>query len=295
MKLLFPLLVCGSLGAGAFFLLPAGGMTRKERTFGDPVSLCKLTPSFIGESSGVAPSRITRGIYYTHNDSGDTARFFKFNLSGQVLSAHGLTGAGAVDWEDMASARFQGRSYLYFGDVGDNLRVRSTIKVYRCEEPTGTGNVTQFDTYTLKYPDGPRNCETLMVHPRTGEIWIVSKVDSGASSVYRLPAPSGSGTYDLIKVGQVTVGSAIPGSQMTTGGDISADGKYVVVRTYTAAFEFEAPKSFTGWIHSAPKRVTLAIETQGEAACYSPDGKTLVTTSEGSPCPVNGVPISGPR
>jgi hypothetical protein len=35
------------------------------------------------------------------------------------------------------------------------------------------------------------------------------------------------------------------------------------------------------------------MEQQGEAIGYSLDGKSLVTTSEGAPCPVSVVKISG--
>lgn len=244
------------------------------------------------ESSGLAPSHRFPGQWYTHNDSGDTARFFRFDAAGKVQAILLLVGAAAVDWEDMSSAQLGGRNYLYFGDVGDNARRRPSIAVYRCEEPdAGATGVTKFDRFELTYPDGSRNCETLMVHAQTGDLWLVEKVDSGPSNVYRLAAPKATGTYKLQAMGRIQLGTAVPGSQMTTGGDISPDGRFIVIRTYTAAHEFAAPKRFEDWPKQTPVRVGLAVEQQGEAIAYAPSGRELVTTSEGRPCPVSSVPI----
>lgn len=290
-----------SMRWGAWALCVAGlacgtviiqGFGPSLRTFGEPKPVCALDSDAVTESSGLAPSHRFPGLWYTHNDSGDPARFFRFDAKGKVLATVRLAGAGAIDWEDMASAQIGGRNYLYFGDVGDNARRRPSIAVYRCEEPDADATeVTQFDRFELTYPDGPRNCETLMVHAQTGDLWLVEKVDSGPSNVYRLPAPKTSGAYKLQAMGRIQVGTAVPGSQMTTGGDISADGRFIAVRTYTAAHEFAAPARFEDWPRQAPLRVGLAVERQGEAIAYAPSGRELMTTSEGRPCPISSVAI----
>jgi len=39
-----------------------------------------------GEVSGIAASGINEGIYYVHNDSGDSSRFFAITASGKLVS-----------------------------------------------------------------------------------------------------------------------------------------------------------------------------------------------------------------
>lgn len=264
------------------------------RSFGTAVKVCDLATTAINESSGLAPSFLQSGKYYTHNDSGDTARFFKFDLTGVVLAAYSLQGVTATDWEDMDSATFGGNSYVYLGDIGDNNSNRNSIKIYKVQEPTtGGATLSNFETYTVTYPDGPKNCETLMVHPKTGDIWLVTKTD-GPSIIYKLPKPSASGTFVLKRMGSFTFGSIVPTSARTTGGSIAPDGRHVVIRTYFGAFEFLAdPKNFDRWMERAkPMRVTTRAEGQGEAICYSTDGRALLTSSEGNPCPITKIPIT---
>jgi hypothetical protein len=271
-------------------LLPAMAQRTPVRTWLTPEKVTVLKSDEIDESSGIAPSLSQKDVYYTHNDSGDVARFFRFTLDGEVTGEFSLAGVKATDWEDMASARIGGNAYLYFGDIGDNQSKRQSVQVYRVPEPVGAGRrLDAFDAYTLKYPDKAHNCETLMVHPRTGDLWLVTKVNKGSSRVYMLPAPRRMGEFSMRFVGTVEVGTMIPGSQMITGGDISPDGKFVVLRSYTAAYEFAVPSKFENWIKSAPRRIDTTQEGQGEAICYARDGRSLMTTSEGSPCPVNRV------
>jgi hypothetical protein len=67
-----------------------------------------------------------------------------------------------------------------------------------------------------------------------------------------------------------------------------------VLRTYSAALEFAAPTNFADWIKSGPQQLRTALEQQGEAVCFSKNGKSLITTSEFSPCPVSILQLKGP-
>ncbi len=263
-----------------------------QRAFGKPLPLCALTDTRLDESSGVAPSVNQAGVWYTHNDSGDTSRFFRFKESGEVTGVFSLKGASAVDWEDMASASVDGTGWLYFGDIGDNLLVRKDIRVYRVAEPAGEGRSLEgFDSYVLKYPDGSHNAEALMVRQDTGDVYVVTKSTGTTCGVYKLASPKASGTYTLAKVGDIKVGGAIEGSRLVTAGDISPDGRHVAVRTYLAAYEFEAGSDFDAWVKGAPRSIKTAFEVQGEGIAYARDGRSLVTTSEGTPCPVSRIAI----
>lgn len=262
-----------------------------ERHFGEPKTGTKLSDLSIDESSGVARSAAFPGKYYTHNDSGDSARFWRFGLDGKCEGPFEVSGAQAIDWEDMASAAIGGTRYLYFADIGDNQERRASVVVYRFPEPrAGDKAIAKFDKFELTYPDGPHNAETFLVHPKGGEMQIVTKADSGECRVYGTGPMPALGKLKLAYLGSFTMASPLPPGRLSTGGDVSPDGRHVVVRSYLEAYEF-ACNSPQSWFRSKPLTVKTALEPQGEAIGYSLDGKLLVTTSEHAPCQVATIPI----
>jgi hypothetical protein len=277
----------------ALTAIPAAAPARK---WGRPRTVFQVTTTSIPESSGIAPSRTRPGSFYTHNDSGDTSRFFRINLNGREPSrspfeTFGLANVTARDWEDMATARIGSNNYIYIGDIGDNSLNRTSAIIYRVVEPTAnSGSLSIFDRITITYPFGSQNCECLMVHPTSGDIWIVNKVSSGASNIFRLAAPTGTGTYSMSFMGTVHVGGQDQISERVTGGAFSPDGKWVVLRTRYAAYEFAVPANANQWFTSTPTPIVVANEAQGEAICYSLKSSGLYTTSEGSPFTVSLVP-----
>lgn len=247
--------------------------------------LCELDSVSVNESSGIAASNFAPGVFYTHNDSGDGPRFFRFRKDGRVDATFTLN-AGAVDWEDMESAVVGGTRYLYFADVGDNGRTRAKVAVYRCEEPpigspSGALATTKFE---FRYPDSPHNCEGMFVAP-DGAVWLVTK-ESGAAKVFR-GVPDASATVTLEAKGSLAINTGGLGGQLVTGASLSRDGKKVVVRTYTGVRAYSAASGIEGWWNSPPEVVGNLIELQGEAVCFSLDDGAILTSSEGVPCPIS--------
>lgn len=261
----------------------------KPRSFGTAATLARLDDARIKESSGVAPSQREQGVFYTHNDSGNKPYLFKFNANGKTLRTFEVEGAQQYDWEDMASATLDGKPYLFIGDVGDNTGRRKSVRVYRVPEPSGKAAVVD-QTYTLEYPDGAQNCETLLLDPKTGDITLVTKTSEAGSSIYFLKRPKSTGTFKLQKVGTVAVGGSFRQARLITGGAYSQDGEYVVLRTYLGAYEF---KSGPKWFQNKPTKVNTNIEAQGEAITYTLRGNAFITTSEGSPCQISRIAIQG--
>src|ERR1700761_668150 len=67
----------------------------------------KLESRQMDEISGIAASGIAPNVYYVHNDSGDTSRFFAINPEGKLLSTIYFKGEtrerlGVHDCEDIA-------------------------------------------------------------------------------------------------------------------------------------------------------------------------------------------------
>ena len=244
----------------------------------------------INEASGLAASRAHPGVLWVHNDSGDTARVFAMNVQGTHLGTYALVGASATDWEDIAigPGPVDGRWYLYLGDTGDNSAVRPTVRVYRVPEPDVSPSqlpvnvdLSGVETFTLQYPDGPRDAETLMVDPTTGDWYVVSKRES-LSRLYRVPYPQSTGETIVMEYrGQLPWGGA-------TAGDISPSGGEILVRAYTHASLWRRPAGTPLWdaFQQVGYSVPLATEPQGEAIGYGGDGRGYYTTSEGAHQPV---------
>ena len=248
-------------------------------------TLCTLKNEKINESSGVAISNLKKGLYWTHNDSGDAPNLFAFDANGNDFGTYKLKGITVIDCEDMESRLIDGKSFLFLGDIGDNLKVRKSVKVFKVAEPNvrvRNTDVGRFETMELVYPDGAKNCETLLVD-KEGNIELVTKDESGVCGVYF--GKSGLKSQTMKKLGEFKIESAISGLRLATGGCFSPDTKQVLIRTYGPAHIFYG--SFLDWFKSKPAQLGLALEAQGEAICFDYGNKRAITTSEGKPCKVS--------
>jgi len=266
------------------------------------VLLYNLQDDRITESSGVASASYSNDVFFTHNDSGDYSRFFAVGPKGRTIGTYSVVGATFFDWEDMARS---GRT-LYFGDIGDNYLPtpsRPTVTVYEVAEPRvqpadNVGEmVVPFTTRTdLMYEDGPHNAETLVVDPKRGTPMILTKDESGVSGLYAaVPLFPGFGTLhriatlDVRKIARPFQRTDYDRTSrlLTTAGDISPDGRKLVVRTYVEAFEWDITHGIGRAFKQKPTRIPLPFTKQGEAIAYTRDGRALVTTSEQLPTPVH--------
>lgn len=246
----------------------------------------EVTHKDLSESSGVATSPARPGIWFTHNDSGGDAELFAFTLEGELIGVHPVPGAKSRDWEDMAAGPCPGLEApcLYIGDIGDNVRKRKHVRVYATRVPEAGAPARIVAEWRLDYPNKKHNAETLLVDPRSGAVYIVTKDDDGEAQVYRLPRETGKG--DLIHVADLSLPGSSKSERRTSAGDWHPSGDRVIVRTYTTAWEWQVdPDDREAHWRQQPRRVPLPQEVQGEAIAYAPDGQ-LVTTSEGQPMPL---------
>lgn len=255
------------------------------------------------ETSGIAVSRRDPEVLWVHNDSGHAPQVFALDRAGATLGTWTLD-ASSRDLEDIAAGYAEdGTPELWIGDVGDNREERESITVFRIDEPeipAGEAEdhaVTEYDAITLVWPEGPRNCETLMVDPVTRDLYLVTKDTDGDSGVYRKAAPHVDGeTATLELVATLAFGEgALAGNRTTTGGDMSPDGAWIVVRTYdSTAFVWRRDRSSTVEAAFAedPCPVSLPTEPQGEAICFDTEGDALLTVSERASQPIYRVSLT---
>lgn len=261
------------------------GAAGPNLTCGEPTNAGPIVSTALVEASGLAASKVHPGVFYAHNDSGDTARFFAIGPAGEDQGTFDVAGATAIDWEDMARGPCDDpkKSCLYFGDIGDNGAARATYALYRVEEPPSLGagpHTTTAETFTFKYPDGPHDAEALLVHP-DGRVFIVTKT-ARTSRLYAFPTPlDPRGTTTLSLVGDVEIPDLLP---LVTGGDIRPSGDGVLLRTYASVWFYPVPKGgdLGAALATSPVAVPAPSEPQGEAIAWTAAGDGYRTLSEGA-------------
>jgi hypothetical protein len=269
-----------------------------QESYGAATKLASIKNESITESSGLVASRTTPGAYWTHNDSGDGPFIYAFDTTGETLGVFKVTGADARDWEDISigPGPQANKPYLYAGDIGDNNENRSEITVYRFLEPelkpgdkTSTKKqpraTERAETIRLKYPDGAHDAETLLVHPATGNLYLLTKVAFKNPVVYEAAAPLNAGEVITLKrIGEVRVPSIFGGA--LTGGSISPDGRRVALCDYFQGYELVLPEKSNNFDDIWKQKMTgfdLGKRQQGEAIAYRLDGNALLATSEKEP------------
>jgi hypothetical protein len=226
----------------------------------------------ITESSGIESSTRFRNVTYTHNDSGDEARFFAIGRNGGTRAVFTLPGATHYDWEDMSAGP---RNTLWFGDIGSNASKRGSVWVYRVKEPRHLkSRSVHYTGFEFRYGDGENhNAEALLVNPRTGALMIVTKALSGAAFYRARPPFDRDGVTTLKKIGPAPSGGKI------TAGSFSPDGKRLVIRNYVSAFFYPNAS-----VRSQPS--TLRLPSSGESLAYARYRPGVIIGSEGVHAPV---------
>jgi hypothetical protein len=253
-----------------------------------PVKAGKLKSYAMAELSGLAASRITPGVLWSHNDTGDQARVFALNDQGALLAEVLALDVTPDDWEDIAVGPCQAGQCVFIGDIGDNSFSRLEYAVYRIVEPVvdpaklGVKNQMTADKLTYVYPGGKHyNAETLLIHPSTGDLYVVTKWGPGtASSVFRLPQPYLAATTTTAVF--VATLDPVTATSPMTGGSIHPCGNRLLLRTYTGLFLFSKPLggTFEATFSQAALAVPVAEEVQGEAVGWRWDGLGYYSVSE---------------
>ncbi|MBT2488309.1 WD40 repeat domain-containing protein [Streptomyces sp. ISL-96] len=267
--------------AAGLLLLASAGIATATATADDGFT---IKDPRITESSGLAASRIHPGIYWTHNDSDDGAFIYAVDSkSGDTVATLTMRGIGAP--RDVEAISIGPDGNVYVGDIGDNLDGSwNHVWIYRFPEPKQLTNATVDATqFTVKYADGPRNAEALMVHPKTGRVYIASKNEDGGG-LYEGPARlTAGGTNVFRRVGKVP---------WVTDGAFSPDGKELVLRSYFSARAYDWKDS--GRL-GADRSVRAPFQGQAESVTYTADGTAMMFGSEGVGSGVERVEVEEKR
>ncbi|MFJ7902974.1 WD40 repeat domain-containing protein [Streptomyces sp. NPDC096198] len=229
----------------------------------------------ITESSGLAASHLHPGIYWTHNDSDDGPYLYAVDSrTGKTVATVTLRGIGKP--RDVEAISIGPGNQIYVGDIGDNLDgTWPYVWIYRLPEPTVLKDQTvRADQYVVKYANGPRNAESLVVHPKTGRVYIIDKKEDGGH-LYEGPAR-------LSATGANVFRPIAPVDLWATDAAFSPDGTQLAVRGYFGGIAY----AWNGGRIKRQGQLDVPLQRQGESVTYTADGSTLLYGSEGADSPV---------
>lgn len=280
----------------------AGGENPEDVSISDEPELEQtgvVEDNRLGEISGIDSSFRYQDCYWVHNDSGNPAEIFLISETGKTRAVVSLKGATNFDWEDICLFNFRGKPHICIADVGDNGAKRNSYQLYILAEPEFelpsadesalSISIENFKRFEFTYPDGPRNCEAIAVHPSIGDFYLFQKSKDRNSKeeeigIYKLRLKK---NFELMSKKAKKIGNI--GDRLVTGAAISRDSCFLVYCNYafggkmrrTPAFNWDRQLS-TGTFQA----MATPVQRQAEAICFSPDGKHLVFVSEKTKQPI---------
>lgn len=279
-----------------FILLCLAPLHATKPIFGDRVDKATVSSAKLDEISGIVQSLQYPNVFWVHNDDGEIETIYAINQKGNLIASVELELKKSKDWEDIAIAKCpdDGKYYIYIGDIGDNDANYNSRKIYRIDEPKVDANQDHdkikideddIDIIEYEYEDGPRDCETLLIDPHTNDIYLVSKRENNVG-VYTLKYPqSYKKTKDAIKIATLNVGDKGNMLDQIVGGDISADGTEILIKSYKDVFYYKRGEgeSIADAFSKKEISVNYLMEPQGEAICWDTKAEGFYTISEMGP------------
>ncbi len=295
-----------SILAGVILLLAAAAHAVENTTlFTGPTVVGQMAEPRNLEASGLAASRHTPGLLWTHNDSGGEPILFALNTDGSLRGSIRVAGVTNRDWEDVAAFELDGRAWLMAAEIGDNFAKHPQSALHVLAEPEAARlnpakplSLPPAYTINFVYEDGPRDCEALAVDTRDRVVYLLTKRDR-PTRLYRLPLAAASAKHPAVAhfVGSAwdfphaeglqhlspLPGVAYPG--WPTAMNFLPDGSGVLVLTYGGLYLFPRGLGET-WANALAHEPSLLPKfalPQAEALAITPDGGEIYVASERTP------------
>lgn len=268
---------------------------RGEELFHNRRNMGTVENSEIDEASGLVASRQNPGVLWTHNDSGGSNAIFAMDEEGRNLGTYTVRRAINRDWEDIAIGKnpTSGVDEVYVADIGDNRLINNIKQIYVVSEPvvsltqkaeTAELNLSQIISFT--YPDNLKyDAETLLFDQQSSTFYVITKKkpqnEEDFERIFAVEYSSDSEIQVATYVGNV----AIPSDKMihygATGGDISPDGNFILIKNYQAIYIWQRRGlSIPETLRQPSIKVPYIMEPQGEAVAWRYDGSGYFTLSE---------------
>lgn len=263
----------------------------------------RLANPGLREASGLARSSDPDRLWVI-NDGGAAPQLHAIDLRGEDLGSVRVTNARNTDWEDLASFEHADKLWLVIADIGDNNARRDSCVLYVVAEPSSrdirAGVVTPARRIEFRYPDGPRDAESIAIDVANQQILILTKRDIPAL-LYSLPLfPPANATVIAAKLG-VADGIPQPGTYdieravpdqnwhwQPNAMDIASDGQSAAILTYRATYFFSR-RANDDWVttfQQRPRRFEIGPYAEAEAVVISHSGRYLYVTTENQNAPL---------
>lgn len=282
--------------------------------YGAPVARGTIGGEKLREISGLVASRRHHGTFWAHVDHGKSkARLFAIDAAGRHVATVRLKGVDPIDTEDIAMGPCAAMGpqskvpCIYLGDVGDNPHKRNHVVVYRVREPTAlpppplpgaraeTVKIGKRDVEHLRFrypkaPGGQARSQARLEHPNAEamvvlddtRIVVFSKRKDGISDVFRVAAAA-AGVATAERIGSLDLRvppGNVEGGSPATAADLSAEGRWLAVRTYARLFVFDLGGALAlpadgarGALATAARlEVRAGADQQGESVCWDATG-----------------------
>ncbi len=267
----------------------AGGEADPNISAATPGTAGCAVPSTLDEITGMVAT--DQGIYVVEGGDREDPSAVRITLLDQACKATTKTYTGGINPRDPEDLALGSDGSLVIADIGDNPASgspeRERIAVEKA--PAAGGKAT---IYRMVYPSGGKfDAEAMLLDK--DDVPIIFTQEGNKSGIYKptkaLVPDITSNLPALQKVGDFTpkrTGTenqmGVVGQSLVTGAAKSPDGKLVVIRTRSDAYEFtvgddgDIVKAIT---EGTPMITRLPNEPQGEAISYTADGTKFVTVS----------------
>jgi hypothetical protein len=242
--------------------------------------LAEIKNDKLDELSGLAASVNNPGLLWTLNDSGNKSEVYLVDDQLNIKLTCKLEGAKNRDWEDIAvgPGPEPGKTYVYVGDVGDNMKAFQHKRIFRFEEPVlGNDNaikISNVDRIVFELEGDKKDSEAIMINPKNKNLYIISK-EKAPSFLYELKYPY-STTDSLVAKKVVPIAVSI-----VCGADFAKTGREMLIKNYNNVYYWKIKDdSIALALREHPYVVEYKKEPQGESICFAGDGSGYYTVSE---------------
>jgi hypothetical protein len=229
----------------------------------------------VPELSGLVPSAKRTGVYWAHGDSGTTPLLYPITAEGRPAGDPvRVTGAGGVDWEDVAQGP---DGTLYVGDIGNNRNERRDLQVIAVAEPRpGVSEAPAARLLRFTYPDQKTfpqpgfDAEALAF--AGGRLLVFTKRVDDRCVCYALK-PDAEGEQVAERLLE------IPGTGMVTGAAVSPSGRRIALLAYGRVSIMDVDG-----LDRAAKRIKLDVpreHAQLEAVAWDAAGLLIASEKGG--------------
>ena len=256
----------------------------------------RLEDPVIREASGLARSHRQDNVFWVINDNGAKEWVHAINPRGKRLGEFDLKKADNEDWEDLASFELDGKPYLLIADIGDNDAKHKSRMLYVVEEPAAKKKDKAKIAWRVKFkfPNGPRDAESVAVDVENQRTLILSKRDI-PPALYEVPLQPD--TDEIITAKWLGIIKSLPAPSrqdvefapktkdwhwQPVGMDIAEDNLAAVILTSRAVYYYtrQPGQDWFDALNTRPQRVSLGNFKNAEAVAFGNERRSVVVTGE---------------